>query len=79
MPNTDLNKKDLYQNLKECYQNACDELQELIHYQKTASREIKYLNDFIHYKKLDEEFAYFVKNAVEDTDSELPFPYLTIK
>ncbi len=27
----------------------------------------------------DEEYAYFLENAVEDTDSELPFPYLTIK
>lgn len=73
------NEQNIYRNLQECYEEACDYIQELISYQQSASNELKYLKDFIHYKKLDEEFAYFVENAVEDSDSELPFPYLTIK
>lgn len=74
-----IKEQDLYQNLQERYNEACDYLQDLIKYQETATKELKYLNDFIHYKKLDEEFNYFLENAVEDTDSELPFPCLTIK
>lgn len=74
-----IKEQELYQNLQERYNEACDYLQDLIKYQETATRELKYLNDFIHYKKLDEEFTYFLENAVEDTDSELPFPYMTIK
>lgn len=74
-----IKEQDLYQNLQERYNEACDYLQDLIKYQETATRELKYLNDFIHCKKLDEEFTYFLENAVEDTDSELPFPYMTIK
>ena len=37
-----------------------------------------YLNDFIRYKKLDEEFHYFREHAREDENSELPFPYLVL-
>jgi len=74
-----IKEQALYQNLQERYEEACDYLQDLIKYQETASKELRYLKDFIHYKKLDEDFAYFLENAVEDTDSELPFPYLTIK
>ena len=36
------------------------------------------MNDFIHYKKLDEEFRYFREHAHEDENSELPFPCLTL-
>lgn len=36
------------------------------------------MNDFIHYKNLDEEFSYFKKHVHEDTDTELPFPYLVL-
>ena len=74
-----IKEQDLYQNLQERYEEACNYLQDLIKYQETATKELKFLNDFIHYKKLDEEYAYFLENAVEDTDSELPFPYMTIK
>lgn len=36
------------------------------------------MNDFIHYKILEEEFSYFKKHAHEDADTELPFPYLVL-
>ena len=36
------------------------------------------MNDFIHYKKLDEEYRYFREHAHEDESSELPFPYLML-
>lgn len=59
-----LKEQNLYQDLQERYEEACDYIQELISYQQSASNELKYFKDFIHYKKLDEEFAYFVENAV---------------
>jgi hypothetical protein len=40
--------------------------------------ESRYLSDFIHYKKLDEELRYFRENAHEESESGLPFPYLTL-
>ena len=36
------------------------------------------MNDFIHYKNLDEEFSHFREHAHEDTETELPFPYLVL-
>ena len=45
---------------------------------KRAEEYLKYLNDFIHYKKLDEEYRYFREHAHEDESLELPFPYLTL-
>ena len=36
------------------------------------------MKDFVHYKKMDEEFSYFREHAHEDENSELPFPYLVL-
>lgn len=55
-----------------------DYLLDLIEDYRCAEEDLKYLNDFIHYKKLDEEFQYFRKHAHDDENSELPFPYLVL-
>lgn len=67
-----------YQNLQERYEEMNDFLLDLIEDHKRAEEDLKYLNDFIHYKKLDGEFLYFREYAHEDEKSELPFPYLTL-
>lgn len=67
-----------YQNFQERYEEMNDFLLELIENHKRAEEDLKYLNDFVHYKRLDEEFCYFREHAHEDENSELPFPYLVL-
>ena len=67
-----------YQNLQERYEEMNSFLLDLIDDHKRAEVDLRYLHDFVHYKKLDEEFRYFREHAHEDEDSELPFPYLTL-
>jgi len=73
-----IKEQNLYQNLQERYAEMNDFLLNLIDEEKHAQEELKYLNDFIHYKRLDEEFRYFREHAHEDENSELPFPYLML-
>ena len=73
-----IKEQNLYQNLQERYEEMNDFLLDLIEDHKRTEENLKYLNDFIHYKKLDEEFHYFREYAHEDENSRLPFPYLTL-
>ena len=67
-----------YQNLSERYEEMSDYLTDLIEDHRCAEEDLRYLKDFIHYKKLDDEFRYFREHAHEDENSELPFPYLVL-
>ena len=67
-----------YQHLLERYEEMNDYLLELIDEHERTKKERRYMSDFIHYKNLDEEFSYFKEHAHEDTDTELPFPYLVL-
>ena len=67
-----------YQNLQERYEEMNDYLLDLINEQERAKEDMRYMGDFIHYQKLDEQYAYFRKHAHEDQNSELPFPYLVL-
>ena len=67
-----------YQLLQERYEEMNDYLLELIDEHERTKKERRYMSDFIHYKNLDEEFSYFKEHAHEDTDTELPFPYLVL-
>ena len=67
-----------YQNLQERYEEMNDYLLELIDEHLRLKKERRYMNDFIHYKNLDEEFSNFKEHAHEDMDTELPFPYLVL-
>ena len=73
-----IKEQNLYQNLQERYEEMNVFLLDLIEDHKRTEENLKYLNDFIHYKKLDEEFHYFREHAHEDENSGLPFPYLTL-
>ena len=67
-----------YQNLQERYDEMSDYLLDLIAKHKRSEEELRYLHDFVHYQKLDEDFQYFREHAHEDENSELPFPYLVL-
>ena len=67
-----------YQNLQERYDEMSDYLLDLIEKHKRSEEELRYLHDFVHYQKLDEDFQYFREHAHEDENSELPFPYLVL-
>ena len=73
-----IKEQNLYQNLQEHYEEMNDFLLSLLDDHKLAEEDLKYLNAFIHYKKLDEEFRYFRENAHEEYEPDLPFPYLTL-
>lgn len=70
--------QNIYQNLLERYEEMNDYLLELIDESKRQETDLRYLNAFIHFKKLDEEFRYFKENAHEEQEPELPFPYLSL-
>jgi hypothetical protein len=76
--NKNIEGQRLYQNLQQRYEKMNDFLMSLLEDTKRNEADLRYLTDFIHYKNLDEEFRYFRENAHEDTESELPFPYLTL-
>lgn len=68
-----------YQELSELYGEMCNQLDYYVHFEQEVHSELTYLKDFIHFKKLDEELAYFKEHAIEDPDEELPFPHLILK
>lgn len=68
-----------YESLQNRFNEMGDYLQSVLADNDRFSEELKYINEFIHYKKLDEEFLYFRENAVEEYEEDLPFPYLTLK
>jgi len=72
-------QKFTYQELSKLYDETSSELDYYIQSERYTSSELTYLKDFIRFKKLDEEFAYFCKHAIEDPDEELPFPHLILK
>ena len=73
-----IKQKKKYQNLQERYDEMSDYLLDLIEKHKRSEEELRYLHDFVHYQKLDEDFQYFREHAHEDENSELPFPYLVL-
>lgn len=71
-------EQDLYQNLLERYEDMNDFLQNLIEDNKRNEEDLRYLSEFIRYKKLEEEFRYFKENAHEEYEPDLPFSNLTL-
>ena len=73
-----IKEQNIDQNLQERYEEMNDFLLDLIEDHTRAEEDLKYLKDFVHYKRMDEEFRYFREHAHEDENSELPFPYLVL-
>ena len=71
-------EQHMYHNLQERYDEMNDFLLDLLEEHKHTEEDLRYLNDFIHYKKLDEEFRYFREHAHEENEPDLPFSYLTL-
>ena len=67
-----------YQNLRNQYAEALDHIQKLEEDQRYRSKELQYLNDYIHYKGLDDDYRYFRQNAHEERDENLPFAFYTL-
>lgn len=71
-------EQQVYQNLLERYEEMNDYLSNLIEDHTRAEEDLRYLQEFIRYKKLDDEFRYFREHAHEEYEEDMPFPYLTI-
>lgn len=71
-------EQNIYQNLLERYEEMNEYLLGLMEESKRQEADLRYLNAFIHFKELDEEFRYFREHAHEEHDPELPFSYLTL-
>ena len=68
----------LYKALEESIEEASDYISYLSSSNEWLTAEMKYLQDFISYKKLEEEYYYFRENAHEEYEEDLPFPTLTL-
>ena len=71
-------QKKLYRELQELHEEMGDFLSDVLDEQRRNSEDLRYLKDFIHYQELEEEYLYFRRNAHEEENSDLPFPYLTL-
>ena len=62
MPEKDsiIKEQKSYRNLRNQYAEALDHIQELEDDQRYWSKELQYLNNYIHYKGLDDDYQYFV-------------------
>ena len=64
----------LYKSLEERFKEACDYISYLSSGSEWMTEELKYLQDFISYKKLTEEYIHFREHAHLEDDPEVPFP-----
>ena len=64
-----------YQALKESYEEACSYIHDLEEHIQTSDAEQKYLEDYIRFMHLDDDYQFFRENAVLDPSKEDPFPY----
>jgi hypothetical protein len=67
-----------YKNIQAECSEMSDFIKETIEDCNRYETDLRYLEAFIHYKKLDEEYRYFRENAREEYDEELPFSKLTL-
>ena len=76
-PPRDIQDK-FYRNLYENYEELSGFLTSTLDSQYRDMEEMRYLCEFIRYKDLDEEYAYFRENAREVRRKDMPFPILTL-
>ena len=68
------NWKEKFENLQELFREMSDYLEEVVTDWQNLAESNEYLNDYIAYKGLEEEFSYFRENAHKDDDETTPFP-----
>lgn len=76
-----MNKKNelkSYEYLKELHQLLCSEMVALQDSYRIQQLEVNYLRACIRWKHLEEEYNYFVQNAYEVQDEDMPFSYFTL-
>ena len=72
-----LSLQDRYDNLQIYCQEMREHVQDLEYELSQAHNELRYLQEFISYRKLNDEYLFFEKNAHEEYDGG-PFPRLTL-
>lgn len=70
--------KKKYKKLQKSYEFLDSYVHDITNDQKRYINDIRYLEAFIEWKNLNEEFLYFKNNAYEKYDEALPFSSLTL-
>lgn len=70
--------KDEIKYLKMNSEEMSDELCRMIADERIREEEMRYMKDYIKWKKLDADYAIFRQNAHEDTETDMPFPRLVM-
>lgn len=70
--------KEQYEYLREIHSLLSSEMVSLQEDHRQQQLELSYLKGFIRWKKLEEEYNYFMENAHEAWDENLPFSYFTL-
>lgn len=70
--------KRKYKDLEELFDEMSSYLTNLVEDHNRATEELRYLEEFIRYKNLSEEFLYFKENTHEEYEDDLPFAKLTL-
>ena len=70
--------KKKYKRLEESYDMLNEHMLDITDDNERSLNELRYLEAFIDWKNLNEEFLYFKNNAYEKYDEDLPFSRLTL-
>ena len=70
--------KKKYKRLEERYDIPNEHMLDITDDNERYLNDLRYLEAFIDWKNLNEEFLYFKKNAYEKYDEDLPFSRLTL-
>ena len=70
--------KKKYKRLEERYDILNEHMLDITDDNERYLNELRYLEAFIDWKNLNEEFLYFKNNAYEKYDEDLPFSRLTL-
>ena len=70
--------KNKYKKLKECHLLLNEHMLDITNDNQRYLNELRYLEAFIEWKNLNEEFYHFKQNAYEKYDEDLPFSRLTL-
>ena len=70
--------KKKYKRLEERYDILNEHMLDITDDNERYLKDLRYLESFIDWKNLNEEFLYFKKNAYEKYDGDLPFSRLTL-
>ena len=73
-----MNDKKQIKLLEQNYTDLYEHLQDLEADIKHLQKERDYMSGFINYHHLEKTYLYFKENAYWKSDSNLPFPYLTL-